>query len=330
MAIGAQVVPPHGYRLAPILGAIWLLWGAYGGAYYCIISPVPRMASAPGLDSSAAPTAPPQLLSCAHRPTSAWLDTLPLSRALKLKSGEFHASLRHGLGLAMPPFNPLDVQSGCGATLRRMDADHGMRCSALAEHQTTLRYGILTGTLRHAVHRKALPPHLSPHSAASKVFPTASHICRWLPLPPGCSRGHPPGHAPRHLHRQRVRHPPPLHQLSLGCCHISWRGRRPAGSPQADHICGSGAKQLRLCSLLRLVVQTYLTASNEASAPAWRRGHSPRRCHTSALCHWHPELSVGLCGGNFLMYHASGGLLARVSGRVFRAGLAVPTDEAIE
>jgi hypothetical protein len=42
------------------------------------------------------------------------------------------------------------------------------------------------------------------------------------------------------------------------------------------------------------------------------------------------ELSVGLCRGNFLMYRASGGMFARLSGRGFRAGLAVPTDEAIE
>jgi hypothetical protein len=30
-----------------------------------------------------------RLLSCACHPTSAWLDTLPLCRALELKSGEF-------------------------------------------------------------------------------------------------------------------------------------------------------------------------------------------------------------------------------------------------
>jgi hypothetical protein len=42
------------------------------------------------------------------------------------------------------------------------------------------------------------------------------------------------------------------------------------------------------------------------------------------------ELSVGRCRGNFLMYRASGGMFTRVSGRGFRAGLAVPTDEAIE
>jgi hypothetical protein len=42
------------------------------------------------------------------------------------------------------------------------------------------------------------------------------------------------------------------------------------------------------------------------------------------------ELSVGLCRGNFLMYRVSGGIFAWGSGRGFRAGLAVPRDEAIE
>jgi hypothetical protein len=42
------------------------------------------------------------------------------------------------------------------------------------------------------------------------------------------------------------------------------------------------------------------------------------------------DLSVGLCRGNFLMYRAVGGMVALVSGRGFQAGLAVPTNEAIE
>jgi hypothetical protein len=37
--------------------------------------------------------APARLLNVACRPASAWLDTLPLSRALELKSGEFQAAL---------------------------------------------------------------------------------------------------------------------------------------------------------------------------------------------------------------------------------------------
>jgi hypothetical protein len=53
-----------------------------------------------------------RLPSWACRPASAWLDTLPLSRAHELKSGEFQASLRHRL--AMLP-----------------------RCNAAASHVTT-------------------------------------------------------------------------------------------------------------------------------------------------------------------------------------------------
>jgi hypothetical protein len=38
-----------------------------------------------------------RLLSCACRPAAAWLDTLPLTRALELKSGEVRTGLRHRL-----------------------------------------------------------------------------------------------------------------------------------------------------------------------------------------------------------------------------------------
>jgi hypothetical protein len=43
-----------------------------------------------------------------------------------------------------------------------------------------------------------------------------------------------------------------------------------------------------------------------------------------------PELSVGLCRGNFFAYRASVGMLARSSGASFRAGMRVPTDECVE
>jgi hypothetical protein len=59
-----------------------------------------------------------RLLSCACCPASAWLDTLPPSSALELKSSEFQTAPT--------------MQCGCGATLHPTDTDHGMRCSALA------------------------------------------------------------------------------------------------------------------------------------------------------------------------------------------------------
>jgi hypothetical protein len=41
------------------------------------------------------------------------------------------------------------------------------------------------------------------------------------------------------------------------------------------------------------------------------------------------ELSVGSIWGNFLLYGASVGMLARSSGSSLRAGLSVPTDEHV-
>jgi hypothetical protein len=39
------------------------------------------------------------------------------------------------------------------------------------------------------------------------------------------------------------------------------------------------------------------------------------------------ELSVGLIRGNYFMYRACVGALARVTGQSFRTGMTVPTDE---
>jgi hypothetical protein len=63
--------------------------------------------------------------------------------------------------LAVLPPNAPDVQCGCGITRRCTDADHGMRCSALAA-QTTLRHDILKGILRRAVHRAGIASTLEP------------------------------------------------------------------------------------------------------------------------------------------------------------------------
>jgi hypothetical protein len=51
-----------------------------------------------------------RLLSCACRPSSAWLYTLPCTPALELKSGEVRTGLRHRLGLSMLPSNAPSVQ----------------------------------------------------------------------------------------------------------------------------------------------------------------------------------------------------------------------------
>jgi hypothetical protein len=92
-----------------------------------------------------------RLLSCACRPASAWLDTLPCTPALELKSGEVCTGLRHRLGLSMLPSNAPAVQCDCGTTLRPTEADHRMWCPSLAAH-TTLRHDILKGIFCCVVH----------------------------------------------------------------------------------------------------------------------------------------------------------------------------------
>jgi hypothetical protein len=92
-----------------------------------------------------------RLLSCACRPASAWLVTLPCTPALELKSGEVCTGLRHRLGLSMLPSKAPAVQCNCGTTLRPIEADNGMRCPSLAAH-TTLRHDILKGILRLVLH----------------------------------------------------------------------------------------------------------------------------------------------------------------------------------
>jgi hypothetical protein len=102
-----------------------------------------------------------RLLSCACRPASAWLDTLPLSRALELKSGEFQTTLQHHLGLAILPLNAPTMQCGCGSTLHCSDTDHGTPCSALAA-QFTQRHDILKGILFRAVHKSGFASAIEP------------------------------------------------------------------------------------------------------------------------------------------------------------------------
>jgi hypothetical protein len=70
---------------------------------------------------------------------------------LVIKDWEVQIALRHRLGLSVLPLSAPTVQCGCGATLRRSDTDHAMRCRALAA-QLTVRNKILKGILRRAVH----------------------------------------------------------------------------------------------------------------------------------------------------------------------------------
>jgi hypothetical protein len=271
-----------------------------------------------------------RLLSCACRPASAWLDTLPLSRALELKSGEFQTSLRHRLGLAVLPPNAPDVQCGCGATLRRADADHGMRCSALAA-QTTLRHDILKGILRRAVHRAGIASTLEPPlRRLPGLLAGPGAAPDGTPLRPE-ARGDillamPQGIA---IADVSVIHPLSLNTLSPAAATAGAAAARRDQQKRASYARvepnGYAFTPFSIESYGRLgqpAMQLLHALGDEASGP----GGVTRASFVAGALR---ELSVGLCRGNFLMYRASTGMLARVSGRGFQAGMAVPTDEPV-
>ena len=216
-----------------------------------------------------------RLLSCACRPASAWLDSLLLSPALELKLREVQAGLRFRLGLAVLPQNAPSVQCGCGDTLQRGHVDHAMRCPALAGH-STLRHDILKGILRRAVHRAGVASALEPPlrrlpglAAGVGAAPDGTALRN------RGSGGHPPRHARGHLHRGRLRHPPPLPERHRGGIGDGRSRGCEAGRPEATGVRARGAPRVYVRALLCGDVRAPGPAGNEAPAPAGRRGRRP-------------------------------------------------------
>jgi hypothetical protein len=187
-----------------------------------------------------------RLLSCACRPASAWLDTLPCTRALEFKSGEVRTGLRHRLGLSMLPSNAPAVQCDCGATLRPTEADHGMRCPSLAVH-TTMRHDILKGILRRVVHRAGIASTQEP--ALRRLFRLAGGAGTsatgastrveargdlLLALPGGIT-----------IADISITHPLAINTLAAAATTAG-----ASGPTEAHNVLTSGAEWLSLCALL--------------------------------------------------------------------------------
>jgi hypothetical protein len=272
-----------------------------------------------------------RLLSCACRPASAWLETLPLSGALELKSGEFQTALRHRLGLAILPLNAPTVPCSCGAPLRRTDTDHGMRCPALAA-QLTLRHDILKGILRRAVHRAGIASALEPPlrrlpglAAGAGTSPDGSPIRPeargdiLMAMPQGIS-----------IIDVSVIHPLSINTLSAAATAAGAAAARRDQQKRAAYSRvepnGYAFVPFSIESYGRLgrpAMDLLHKLGDEAAGP----GGVTRASFVAGALR---ELSVGLCRGNFLLYRASVGMLARSGGASFRAGLSVPTDECVE
>jgi hypothetical protein len=265
------------------------------------------------------------LLSCACRPASPWLNTLPYTPAFELMSGEVRTGLRHRLGLSMLPSNAPAVQCDCGTTLRPTEADHGMWCLSVSAH-TTLRHDILKDFAlcraqgRHRLHpRTRHPPPLWPfqerwHSAtgASARVEARGDIAG----PGGITRVD-----------ISITHPLAINTLAAAattaCTAAARREQQkrttysrvePNGYPFVPFSVESyghiGQSAMNLLHAL----------GDEAAGPD---GVTRASFVANAL----REICVGLCRGNFFMYRACLGMFAKSSGTGFRAGMSVPKDE---
>jgi hypothetical protein len=125
------------------------------------------------------------LHSCACHPASSWLDTLPLSQALELKSREFQTVFRHRFGLAILPLKAPTGQCGCKATLRHTNTDQGMRCPALAAH-FLLGHDILKGIFPRAVHQAGVAS--APKPALSRLPSLAAAVGVSAGTSPACCK----------------------------------------------------------------------------------------------------------------------------------------------
>jgi hypothetical protein len=263
-----------------------------------------------------------RMLSCACRPSSLWLDTLPISPFLELSNADFVAAMRHRLGMTHLPANAPGVQCTCGRFMQPDDADHAMTCKSLCGAMT-MRHNLLTENWRRIISRAGVASSLEPaihalpgaRAAAVSAGHPDSRGDILLILPEGLTVAdvtvvHPC--APTYVHAARV---------EGGAAAVRDQAKRaryqtadPNGYafvPLSHETYGRMGKPA-----MKLLNSLALEASGDGEVA--KDGFV-----VNAL----RELSVSLCRGNAVLYRRGLGVLARVTGNSFRAGLTVPTAD---
>jgi hypothetical protein len=225
------------------------------------------------------------------------------------------------------PLSAPTVQCGCGATLRRSDADHVMRCRALAA-QLTLRHDILKGMSRRAVHRAGITSALEPPLRCLHVLAAGSGTAADGSATRVEARGDIHVVLPRGIAIADVS---VVHPLST---HLLHRAASTAGAAASHRDQQKRTTYARLAPNSYDFVPVSVESYGRLSQPAMKLLHT---LGEEAAGPWDAsrasfvdgalrELSVGLVGGNYFLYRASVGMLARSSGACFRPCLARPTD----
>jgi hypothetical protein len=121
----------EGTRLAPILVDAQRLYGRHLAEqrFASLLASAPASCKGSRLKA--------RLHSCACRPASIWLDTMPTSWPLTLSNSEWTSSARLRLGLPAGPANAPSVRCACGFAVLPDDPDHSLTCPCLAQQRTS-------------------------------------------------------------------------------------------------------------------------------------------------------------------------------------------------
>jgi hypothetical protein len=271
------------------------------------------------------------LHNCACRPASARLDTLPLSGALTLKSGEVQAVLRyrHRLGPCMLPLNAPTVQCPCREALTLTT-----RCDARPSLHRP-RYAIISsrGFCTVSCTGRASRQLLNPPSAASPSLADgalASTAPQSASKPVVTSSWHSPVASPSRTSPPSTPSPPPPSPVrrpppALTLLSATSRSRPPMSEFGRVEPNGYGFASFSVETYRRLG-QPAMKLLHHLGDEAAGSGGVMWATLVSGALH---ELSVGLVRGTFWLYCASAGMLARASGSSFRPGRIQPTDDCV-
>ena len=169
---GATLAAPGLVRPADALSAVSPdLQHAYGGhsaqrAFDGLLA-----GRAEAADDPAAVRDLARLHSCACRPASIWLDTLPTSRTLRISDSDFRASLQHRLGLYVGPVAWQSDPCFCKRSSAR--PDHALVCTAVSD-KTVLRHDTIRDTWRRVVRRAGVSSASEPRLQGLGRVPTAA------------------------------------------------------------------------------------------------------------------------------------------------------------
>jgi hypothetical protein len=263
-----------------------------------------------------------RLRSCASRASSAWIEALPTSAALKLTDLEFTTAMRHRLGLSHMPANAPGVQCFCGRHMGQGNTDHAMTCKSLSGAMT-LRHDILKNIWRRIANRAGVATSAEPVLRPLRGVQAAAIANRpesrgdiLLVLADGIT-----------VADVSVVHPAAPTYVAAAAqtdgSAAAARDQLKRARYQSDDPAAYSFQPLSVETYGRLGKPAMQMLSTLASA-ATNAGVRLRGDFTANALR---ELSVGLCRGNSVLYKRSLYALARASGVAFRAGMDVPTAD---